>query len=243
MLLHNYGKILYPKSVRPGSFYRPLRFPMVMPSAAVALGVISLVNAHAQLRWERTVHTFEASRSQEVVVATFPFLNSGTTPISIRSIKTTCGCTTGELSREIYQPGEKDELIASFLLRGRRGSQEKKISVRTSDPASDVDLILKGNIQELATVKPIFLMWRAGAPADWKSSIVRVADKEPMQIEGISCNSGAFETKLDVLDPGREYAVRVRPTSGTDVPQTALVEIRTTAAGSPQSLYVHARIK
>jgi hypothetical protein len=64
-----------------------------------------------------------------------------------------------------------------------------------------------------------------------------------MQIESISCNSEAFEAKLDVIEPGREYAVRLRPTSRTDAPQTALVEIKTKVAGTAQPLYVHARVK
>ncbi len=229
--------------MQSGSLYQGVRSRVIILSAALAIGTITIINAQAQLQWVRTAETFEVSRSQEVVVAKFPFINAGTTPVSIRTIKTDCGCTTGTLSRETYQPGEGDELIAAFVLRGRRGPQEKKISVRTSDPASDVDLILKGTILELATVKPIFLLWRTGSTPEWKSATVRAAGKDPVQILGVSCNSEAFETKLDVLAPGREYAVRIRPESGTTLPQTALVEIRTQTAGTEQSLYVHARIK
>jgi hypothetical protein len=196
----------------------------------------------AELKWEKTQEQFDVSASQDVFVARYPFVNAGDKPVTIKNVKTSCGCTSAKLAKEVYAPGERDDVIVSFLLRGRRGPQEKHISVKTDDPKSDVELLLKGNIEELATVKPVFLLWRKDSQPEWKTSVIDVRQTDPMQIVEVQPSSEAFEYELNRIESGRRYELRVRPITGTAQAATCVFEMKTDTTDH-KSLYVHARIK
>ncbi len=203
--------------------------------------------ARAQLSWLKTEDTFTASATQDVYVAEYPFVNQGAAPVEIRDIKTTCGCTSAELAKRVYAPGESGELVVAFRLRGRRGAQDKRIRVRTDDPSSDVELRLAGTIKELAIVKPIFLLWRQNATPDWKSSTIKVREGAGMRIVSVAPSSETFEFRLEERTPGLEYELVVRPKTGTArqdlcVFELALAPVEQTAAAE-QRVFVHARIK
>ena len=69
----------------------------------------------AQLRWERTEVTFEASAAEQQAVGVFPFVNAGSYPVKIEAVKTGCGCTAVKLDRTQFAPGEGDRLVATFV--------------------------------------------------------------------------------------------------------------------------------
>jgi len=63
--------------------------------------------AGAQLTRHATHRTIEAAPDQDEAVASFGLVNSGRTPVTIESVTTCCGCTTAELERTVYEPGER----------------------------------------------------------------------------------------------------------------------------------------
>ena len=78
---------------------------------------------------------------------TFILKNSGKTDLIIRKTKASCGCTAIVPSTKIIKAGEKTELKIVFNSRGKRGRQNKLITVITNDPSeSEVRLRVTGNV-------------------------------------------------------------------------------------------------
>jgi len=50
----------------------------------------------------------------------------------ISQVNTTCGCTTPKFSKTPIKPGEKKEIIVTFDSEGKKGMQQKSITVVTN---------------------------------------------------------------------------------------------------------------
>lgn len=63
----------------------------------------------------------------------YVFKNTGGSPLSLTSVKASCGCTTPfwPQGKEI-QPGESEKITVSFNSRGRMGRQSKSVTVRST---------------------------------------------------------------------------------------------------------------
>ncbi len=96
--------------------------------------------ANASLMWDPTHRTIEAAADQDEAVASFGFVNAGRTAATIESVTTSCGCTTADLGRTVYEPGERGVIRAAFRFGDRVGLHTKKVIVRTSarSPGEDV---------------------------------------------------------------------------------------------------------
>ena len=90
-------------------------------------------SAFAQLAWETTEQTFNSKPQDKEVVGKYKFTNTGSTPIKIENVRTSCGCTTAQLKKTDYAPGESGEIEVKFTFSGRTGKQEKAITVDTNN--------------------------------------------------------------------------------------------------------------
>src|SRR5438045_9607167 len=92
------------------------------------------VAARAELKWEQNVIDLHPALGDKTAVAHFKYQNTGTTPVHFKSVKASCGCTTTQSQKEVVNPGEKGEIIATFNIGDRTGQQMKKVTVQTDDP-------------------------------------------------------------------------------------------------------------
>src|SRR6266478_990433 len=117
----------------------PLAFP---PSGAKAIrmlpklfGTLLLfpLLAHAELAWKQRVQEFKCSPEQKSIDVHFAFKNTGATPVTIRSLTSSCGCTTARLDKKTYAPGETGEVLATYSFRGQTRALRKIVTVVTED--------------------------------------------------------------------------------------------------------------
>src|SRR5204863_8804393 len=100
----------------------------------------------------------------------------GDAAVTLVEVQPNCLCTTVELSKWNYTPGEKGEIQAVFDFGDRTGIQEKIIQVTTDDPqAPPVRLKLRVTIPELLTCTPRLLRWTGKDPAE-QSLMVTITD-------------------------------------------------------------------
>lgn len=118
-------------------------------------------------------------RQGETVEATFNIENRGDENVVIESVRTSCSCT---VSRELtaderrIAPGKSLELGVSFDSRGRKGKQNRDITVNTNDP---IEPRLKLFLE--ADVVPLLEVLVDGEPSrEWRVGNVRAG----MQIGG-----------------------------------------------------------
>ena len=76
---------------------------------------------------------------------TFTVTNTGTTPLVIKQVVSSCGCTTPEWTHEPVAPQKSGFIKTSFDPKGRIGAIDKNITVYI-DGAVPVDLALKGTV-------------------------------------------------------------------------------------------------
>ena len=60
---------------------------------------------------------------------TFEFLNEGSSPLVILSVKPSCGCTTPNWSKDPIGPGNKGFIVAQYDPKGRPGVFRKSLAV------------------------------------------------------------------------------------------------------------------
>jgi hypothetical protein len=108
------------------------------------------------------------------VVATFPFTNAGSEPVTITSLRTSCDCTTASLAKHTYAPGEGGNITATFTVGGRTGPQTKTILVQTTDKhEGTVLLTMQVHLPEVLILTPRYVSWPVGGEREGK--MVRAA--------------------------------------------------------------------
>lgn len=91
---------------------------------------------------------FATIKQGESVSFNFELKNEGKKNLIIRKIRAACGCTAIAPTEKIVAPGKSVEIKATFNSRGKRGHQNKTITVITNDPKNErVILWLKGNVE------------------------------------------------------------------------------------------------
>lgn len=84
----------------------------------------------------------------------FPFVNSGETDLVIGEVKVTCGCTTTQLERLRFAPGEGSEIAVTYKPAGR-GPVRRTVSVHSNDPARPaIDLHIDSDVRPFVEFEP-----------------------------------------------------------------------------------------
>lgn len=63
------------------------------------------------------------------VTHVFNYTNTGEVPLTITNVRTTCGCTAPNWSREPLAPGESAELTVTFNSAHKKGTQVKRVTI------------------------------------------------------------------------------------------------------------------
>lgn len=140
--------------------------------------------------------------------------NTGTQPLMILGVETSCGCTTAKRSSDAIAPGKEDTITVSFNSLGFYGGITKIITVRSNDPKqSQVEARLTGTVTSLLeTVPPMQVMNFGGAPAGTSTKVTfqfRNTTPEPITIRNISSADPALRSSFasGVIAPNDTVAI------------------------------------
>jgi Protein of unknown function (DUF1573) len=201
-------------------------------------------SAFAQLTWDKTEQTFYATPEDGSVVARYKFTNTGSKPIKIQSVLTSCGCTTAALAKNEYAPGESGEIAANFVFGGHTGSQYKRIMVSTSAaPGQPTTLKLNVYIQERVSVAPQVVLWRVGEQPSPKAIQIAIGGDTAVKILSVTSDNPAIKVKLTEVMRGKEYEAQVTPDSAAQRASATLIIRTDYPPDNPQTKYAYARIK
>jgi len=121
-------------------------FWLLLGSQASFLWSQQDTNTQQPVLWSETFdHDF--GRVREVhgySVHQFDIRNTGTAPLIISHVLTTCGCAQPEWSKEPIEPGEKGFVIVSYDMVNRPGPFEKKITAFTNERRLRHTFTIKG---------------------------------------------------------------------------------------------------
>jgi hypothetical protein len=208
------------------------------------LSLLLVAGAQAQLKWEQSTVDVHPSMTDKQAVAHFKYENVGKTAIHFKSVKASCGCTTTQTQKEVVNPGEKGEIIASLNIGDRTGMQVKTVTVQTDDPnpaQATTVLTLKADIATSMEVKPAFVYWSSGDQPKPKKISVKAAKEFPAKQITVSKNQN-FDTKVEPGKAPGEWTIEVTP-KDTSHPIAASLVIQTDyPKDSPKSFYVNAQV-
>jgi len=210
-----------------------------MRFSACLIFVASLMqSAIAGLVWETTYREIRVPANEKEVLADFGFKNTGTDPIDISSLETSCGCTVAKIDKKQIAPGETGAVHVHFDVGNRKGEQVKGVVVKTSDHVKQ-SLVLRVLIQDPVAFSQKEFVWNSGGAATPKESIVELA--AGARILGVESLNDQFDARLEEMDAGIRYRLVVTPRS-TEIPVDTSIKIQI-ADPKKRSVLLQARIE
>lgn len=97
------------------------------------------------LTLDKNTHDFGNITQGDVVEKVFTFTNTGSQPLIITNIQTSCGCTTPEWPRNPIMPGGKGEIKVGFNSNGKLNKQDKKLPI-ISNAVNDAFISFTTNV-------------------------------------------------------------------------------------------------
>ncbi|WP_295727644.1 DUF1573 domain-containing protein [uncultured Muribaculum sp.] len=98
-----------------------------------------------QAKWINTTHSFGAFDEDMGSVTTyFKVVNTGDKPLSILSVRASCGCTSPTYSHKPVAPGDTGQVAVTYNPAGRPGKFDKKVRVETNTTPATTTLTIKG---------------------------------------------------------------------------------------------------
>ena len=102
-----------------------------------------------RLQIESPTHDFGRVSNVNESKHEFILKNTGKSDLTIKKISPNCTCVLGTLSAEVIKPGKEAKLEVVFNPEGRRGNQQKSITLYSNDPRSSAQRItIKAYVQE-----------------------------------------------------------------------------------------------
>jgi len=220
-----------------------MRFTRFLPLFALLHSLLG-GRAHAQLKWAHAVQEFQRTPEDKEIYAHYTFQNTSAVPVTIKSLRSSCGCTTAHLEKKTYAPGESGEVMLHFIFGDRKGFYRKTVTVTTDEKTAEpAVLVLLITIHDPVTMAPALVFTKVGEPAAAKSVQFTADPAQPVHIKSVTSSNPRVTAKLDTTKAGEQYAISVTPADTTQK-ESAEISVQTDfPADAPRAYTIHARIK
>ena len=98
------------------------------------------------LKFETETHDFGKVIQGEKVVFSFKFKNAGKSDLLISDAYASCGCTIPKFSKEPIKPGDEGVIEVAFNTEGKKGFEEKTVTVIANTQPNEKQLKIKANV-------------------------------------------------------------------------------------------------
>ncbi len=115
--------------------------------ATLFIAATAIFAQKVAIKFDEESHNF-GSVAEEAgsVSCDFRFTNTGTEPLVITNVRTSCGCTTPSWTKEPIAPGKTGVIKAAYSTTGRPGSFTKTITVTSNADGGDKVLYIRGTV-------------------------------------------------------------------------------------------------
>ncbi len=98
------------------------------------------------MTFEKDSHDFGKLRQGEMVTFSFKFKNTGKSVLLITNVSTSCGCTVSDFPKEPILPGKAGKIDVSFNSEGKRGPQNKVVTIFANTQPNSLLLTIKAMV-------------------------------------------------------------------------------------------------
>jgi hypothetical protein len=195
----------------------PMRIAALALAWCAALASFSSANAYTQL-FRETSHDFGTVARAAKTEYRFQFDNPYNQPIHVRSVRTSCGCTTPIIETETVPPGGRGSILARFNTGTHSGARAATVTVTFDKPTyTEVQLQVKGYIRTDVVFQPGEVNF--GSVAQGESKVLDVVldyvGKPTWEITQIRCDESCIQIEKEERSRsnGRiQYAMKIRLT-------------------------------
>lgn len=118
-------------------------------SIILSLAFTGISLAQASFSFEQTAHDFGTIKpGKDTLWYDFVFVNKGSEPLEINSVKTSCDCTLAKWPKTAIQPGKKAVIKGGFKIEGKSGPFDKSIIIIANTSPATTFLTITGDIKE-----------------------------------------------------------------------------------------------
>ena len=89
-----------------------------------------------KINFTKKKHSFGKVAEGQKLTIEFPFTNAGKGKLEIRATKANCGCTVSRPDEDVLKSGKSSKVSVTFDTSGRRGRQQKTVTVFSNDPTN-----------------------------------------------------------------------------------------------------------
>lgn len=215
---------------RAGGFLHGAGIPLLLGLLmTLSPGAVSITQASGgALRFEHREVEYDAKPADELVTITYRYQNTSDRPVRLTGGETNCDCLKAEADKTVLQPGEWGELRALFALGDMLGRKRQRVTMLTEEGgrAQRYDLFVNMNIPLLIEIEPDVLRWTVGSEPEEQVFDIRMTGEEPLRVTEVTSTRPTFKWRLETVEQGRHYRLRVRPES-TASPTMGAMRIQT----------------
>ncbi len=157
-------------------------------------------SAPPEMSFSHTSHDFGIVSDTRQHTHTFDFVNTGGSDLTIKEVKTSCGCTSARALSEHVAPGEKGQIEVTYDPRGV-GVHRYTVTVAANTKAPS-QLAIKAEVDPFVVMKPARLEWGTMALNEPHTALVTVLCADPdMSVESIRVNHPQLSAEILGDDP------------------------------------------
>ena len=112
------------------------------------VGIFSIAQEGPKIEFKtETINYGDVIKGEDDGIREFVFTNTGDSPLIIKSVKSSCGCTVPTKPTEPIMPGKSDKIVVKYNM--NPGPISKTITVETNavnKPNGIIPLRIKGNV-------------------------------------------------------------------------------------------------
>ena len=99
-----------------------------------------------QITFQESEFNFGDIAQGEKAEHVFTFKNTGTAPLVLSNVLTTCGCTASEWPKEPVAPGKSAQIKVTFNSAGKMGVQNKVVTIVSNAVNAQEQVKMVGNV-------------------------------------------------------------------------------------------------
>ncbi len=179
--------------------------------ASISAMFVFAYSLTATLVFEKTYQKKSIYSGSEKVILSFPFVVVNE-PTTIQSIKSSCGCTTAQMEKMSFNPGENSKIQVIFDPKNRSGKQQKSVTLITDDPnRPEISLSVEVDIVPTLEIAPRFVYWSKGSNSFEKKKVKLVANStKEVEILGVNAGDPLIHVELITIDE-RNSSIEIEP--------------------------------
>lgn len=157
------------------------------------------------------IYEFGQMDNNLTVEHTFIIQNTGNLSLIISQVRTSCGCTAVNISNSTLRPGETAQIMAKLSLHGRRGPQNKAITVESNDPKKPkITLYLRGTAIPALQVTPELIFYgNIASNAVISRPVYLVTKDNQFNILSAKANVSWLDLRTETIEAGKNYILHI----------------------------------